>query len=169
MARSRRAKPAFDAARNPTLAPPANAAQYICLVYQDERKIAALADEELDAIVAACMDWIGELERSGQHVFSAGLQSVKTAVTVRRRDGRISSTDGPFAETKEHLGGLTTISAGDLNEAIAIASKLPATKIGTVEVRPVLRSDVAPGDPVDRRIAASIRRCAGIAQPSIQR
>jgi hypothetical protein len=168
MAHSEKPKPAFDPARNPTFgSPDEGSMQYVCLVYQDDQRIAALPDKELDAIVSGCTAWIGDLERSGHHVFSAGLQALSTAITLRERSGKISSTDGPFAETKEHLGGFSIIAARDLNEAIAIASKLPAAKIGTVEVRPILKSDVELADPVDRKIAASIRRCVAIADTSI--
>jgi hypothetical protein len=168
MPRSDNDKPAFDPARNPTFTPAADGTmQYLCLVYQDDKKIAALPDKELDAIVGACTAWIQDLEASGHHVFSAGLQAVSTAITLRERNGRMSSTDGPFAETKEHLGGFTIIAARDLNEAIAIASKLPALSIGTVEVRPVLKTEVELPDPLDRKIAASIRRCVGTAETSI--
>jgi hypothetical protein len=168
MPRTRNSKPALNPARNPTVTPRGEGSmQYVCLVYQDGRKIAALPDKELDALVAGCTGWVEDLERSGHHVFSAGLQSVSSAVTVTERNGKISSTDGPFAETKEHLGGFTIISARDLNEAIAIASKLPAAKIGRVEVRPVLKTDLDLPDPLDRKVAASIRRCIGIAGTSI--
>jgi hypothetical protein len=160
MSRVRGSKRVLNPAQNPTVAPRGRGSmQYICLVYQDEKKIAALPDTELDHLVAGCTDWVEDLERSGHHVFSAGLQSVATAVTLAHRNGKISSTDGPFAETKEHLGGFTIINARDLNEAIAIASKLPAAKIGTLEVRPVLKPDVDMPEALDRRIAASIRRC----------
>ncbi len=168
MARNEKARPALDPARNPTVTPVGEGSmQYLCLVYQDERKIAALPDEELDAIVRGCTAWIEDLESSDRHVLSAGLQAVSTAITLRERNGKVLPTDGPFAETKEHLGGFTIIAARDLNEAIAIASKLPAARIGAVEVRPVLKPDVELADPLDRKIAASIRRCVGTAETSI--
>lgn len=163
-------KPGMNPAQNPTLtAVGEGAMQYLCLVYQDDRKLAALPDAELDSIVAGCMAWVEDLEKNGQHVLSAGLQSVGTAVSLRQRNGRISATDGPFAETKEHLGGFTILKARDLNEAIAIASKLPATRTATVEVRPLLKPDVALSEALDRKISASIRRCAGGTESSISR
>ena len=161
-------KRALEAAHNPTLTPVGDGPmEYLCLVYQDDKKLAAMADAELDSIVGGCTGWVEDLERNGQHVLSAGLQSVRTAVTVRSRNGKISATDGPFAETKEHLGGFTIIRARDLNEAIAIASKLPAALTGSVEVRPLLKPDVALSDSLDRKIAASIRRCVGESDTSI--
>jgi len=169
MARTQTArKRPLDPAQNPTVTPVGDGPmEYLCLVYQDDKKLAAMADAELDAIVSGCTDWLEDLERNGLHVLSAGLQSVRTAVTVRGRNGKISATDGPFAETKEHLGGFTIIRARDLNEAIAIASKLPAALIGSVEVRPLLKPDIALDVPLDRKIAASIRRCVGESDTSI--
>jgi hypothetical protein len=161
-------KRVLDPAHNPTVTPVGDGPmEYLCLVYQEDRKLAAMADAELDAIVSGCTGWVEDLERNGAHVLSAGLQSVRTAVTVRSRNGKISATDGPFAETKEHLGGFTIIRARDLNEAIAIASKLPAALTGSVEVRPLLKPDIALTDPLDRKIAASIRRCVGESDTSI--
>src|SRR5437868_14083453 len=128
-------KPQHDPSLDPTLKPVGDGAmEYLCLIYQDDNKLAALSDSELDSIMGGCIGWTEDLEQNGHHVLCAGLQSVHTAVTVRNRNGKISATDGPFAETKEHLGGFALIRARDLNEAIAIASKLPAAIIGSVEV-----------------------------------
>jgi hypothetical protein len=161
-------KPRLDPLLNPTLAPVGDGAmQYLCVVYQDDEKLAALSDAELDSIVGSCIAWVENLEQSGHHVLSAGLQSTHTAVTVRSRNGKVSSTDGPFAETKEHLGGFTIIRARDLNEAIAIAAKLPAAITGSVEVRPLMKPDVELADALDRRIAGAIRRCVGVPETSI--
>jgi len=131
--------------------------KYVCLVYHEGKKIEALAQAELEALVGECGAWVEELERGGHHVYSAGLQSVRTASTVRNRDGRVSVTDGPFAETKEYLGGFTILDAHDLNEAIGLASKLPAARLGSIEVRPVLEQGAELTDPVDRMIGAAIR------------
>ena len=132
--------------------------QYLCLVYHEDARLEALSERELDAIVGECVDWVDDLERSGRHIYSAGLESIRSATTLRSRNGKVSTTDGPFAETKEYLGGFTLIRARDLNEAIAIASTLPAARIATIEVRPVLQSDAGSNDPIDRKIAASLRR-----------
>src|SRR6516164_8180391 len=96
--------------------------------------------EQLAAIVAECdaaAAWVEELKRGGHHIFSAGLQSVRTATTVRNRNGKPSMTDGPFAETKECLGGFTIIEARDLNEALQLVAKFRAG-IVTIEVRPLM-------------------------------
>jgi hypothetical protein len=140
--------------------------QYLCLVYQEEKKLDALSQDQLDAVVGACIGWVEELEKSGHHIFSAGLQSVRTATTVRHRNGKVSLTDGPFAETKEFLGGFTLIKARDLNEAIRLASKFPASHLGSMEVRPVLESDGELSDSLDQKIAAAFRRNAPGTDPT---
>jgi hypothetical protein len=132
--------------------------KYICLVYHDEKQLDALSPGELEALVGECGAWVEDLQKGGHHVFSAGLQCVRTAATLRRRNGTLATTDGPFAETKEFLGGFTIIDARDLNEAIQLASKLPAVGIGSIEVRPVLEPDAELTDPLDRKLGAAIRR-----------
>jgi hypothetical protein len=130
--------------------------RFLCLVYQEEAKLAALSQCELDSVVGACIGWAEELENSGHHIMSAGLQSVRSAATVRIRDGLLSTTDGPFAETKEYLGGFTLIQAKDLDEALQIAAKFPAAHLGSMEVRPVLEPGVTVADPVDKKIQAGM-------------
>jgi hypothetical protein len=104
--------------------------KYACLVYLGQDKLRAVQDAEC----AACGD--GFRER-GLLLAAEALQPVDTATTVRVRHGRVSVTDGPFAETKEQLAGFYLIEAADLNEAISIASKIPPAREGSVEVRPV--------------------------------
>jgi hypothetical protein len=140
--------------------------KYLCLVYHEEQRLAALSQAQMDGLVRACMNWVQDLERSGQHVFSAGLQSVGTAATVRHRDGKLSVTDGPFAETKEFLGGFTMIEARDFNEAIQIASRFPSARIGSMEVRPVLDPTRELSSPLDQKIGAAISRVAPDVEPS---
>ena|SRR5579872_3210738 len=140
--------------------------KYLCLVYHEEEKLAALSQAQMEGLVGACMSWVEELEKSGQHVFSAGLQSIATATTVRNRGGKLSVTDGPFAETKEFLGGFTLINARDLNEAIQIASKFPSARLGSMEVRPLLEPDEMLTTPLDQKIAAAIRRIAPGVDPA---
>ena len=134
------------------------AMKYLCLVYHDETKFGDLSQAELDAIVRDGLAWVEELRRDGRHVFSAALQSVRAAASLRQRNNALSVTDGPFAETKEFLAGFTVVDARDLNEAIQIASKLPAARFGTVEVRPVLEVDTVSTDALDRKIAGILRR-----------
>jgi hypothetical protein len=104
--------------------------KYLCLVYGEEERIAAMDDHE-------CLAYDAGLRDSGRCVASEALEPVATATTVRVRNGRLSVSDGPFAETKEQLAGFYLIEARDLDEAIQLASKIPPAKVGCVEVRPV--------------------------------
>jgi hypothetical protein len=112
--------------------------EYLCLVYADEAKINTLPQDQVDALIDETMAANEELAASGHLILAAALEQVASAAAVRVRDGRLSATDGPFAETNEQLGGFWLIEARDLNEAIHIAGRLPSARIGTVEVRPVI-------------------------------
>ncbi len=104
--------------------------KYLCLVYLEPQKFNAVPDKEC----FAC----GEgLRQSGALLAAEPLYPVETATTVRVRNGRMTVTDGPFAETKEHLAGFYLIDARDLNEAIQVAAKIPPAREGSIEVRPV--------------------------------
>jgi hypothetical protein len=130
--------------------------KYICLVYHEEEKLDSLSSAELEGLAGECGAWVKKL--GNHHVFSAGLQCVRTARTLRNWNGKRAISDGPFAETKEFLGGFTVINAGDLNEAIQLASTHPAVRLASVEVRPVLEPDTEPTDPLDQKIVAAIRQ-----------
>ena len=91
----------------------------------------------MDGLVGECLAVDEELRKSGYVMASEALQPVQTATTVRVRNGRLSTTDGPFAETKEQLGGFFLIDARDLNDAIQVAAKIPSARLGSIEVRPV--------------------------------
>ena len=104
--------------------------KYLCLVYGEEAQIAHMDDHE-------CLAYDGSLRESGRCVASEALESVATATTVRVRHGRLSVSDGPFAETKEQLAGFYLVEARDLNEAIALAAKIPPARVGSIEIRPV--------------------------------
>jgi hypothetical protein len=132
--------------------------KFACLVYYEQKE--AMSDADLPAIVAECQDaaaWNEQLRRGGHHVFTAGLQSVSTARTVRNRNGTVSITDGPFAETKECLGGFTIIEAKDLDEALELVSKFPA-RLTSVEVRPVMDANAKLTDPGDLKVADALQR-----------
>jgi hypothetical protein len=135
--------------------------RFACLIYHEEKALNALSDEDqLAAIVAECAAasaWVEELKQGGYHVFSAGLQSTHTARTVPKRNGKLSVTDGPFAETKEILGGFTIIEARDHSEALHLVAKFPA-RLTSVELRPVMEPHGELTDPGDRRIAAAVRQ-----------
>jgi hypothetical protein len=112
--------------------------KYLCLVYHEETAVDALPAREYDAIVNEVLAYREDLRQSGHYIASSPLQPVQTATTIRVRGGKVSITDGPFAETREQLGGFYLIEARDLNEAIRLASKMPPARIGSVEVRPLM-------------------------------
>lgn len=111
--------------------------KYLCLVYHEEAQIDALPKSEYEAIVADVLDYREELRQGGHYIASSPLQPVATAMTIRVRGGKLSITDGPFAETREQLGGFYLIEARDLNEAIRLASEMPPARVGSIEVRPL--------------------------------
>ena len=111
--------------------------QYGCLIYLEEAKFAAMPQAQRDGFVNAMLDNDDDMRRNGHYVASNALQTPLNAASVRVRSGKLLVTDGPFAETKEHLGGYILIEARDLNEAIAVAGRIPMATVGTIEVRPV--------------------------------
>ena len=112
--------------------------RYLCLVYADEAAVNALPQPEVDALIDEMLASNRALAASGQLVLAEALEQVEAATTVRVRNGRLSVTDGPFAETHEQLGGFVLIEARDLNQAIQIAGRIPGARLGSVEVRPVI-------------------------------
>lgn len=113
--------------------------KYLCLVYSDENTLHSHPDSPHDS---ECNAYAEKVQGSGRMLAAEALQSVSTATTIRVRSGKVSITDGPFAETKEQLAGFYLVDAHDLNEAIQIASGIPAARVGSVEVRPVRQLDV---------------------------
>lgn len=111
--------------------------KYLCMAYEDEGVLNALSRSEWDALRNETLSYLKDLQSQGHVIAAEALQSVRTSTTVRVRDGRVAVTDGPFAETKEQLGGFFLINAADLNEAIRIASKWPSARLGSIEVRPI--------------------------------
>jgi hypothetical protein len=111
--------------------------KYLCLAFEEESKLNALTREQWASLRQETLDYVKDLRESGHLIATEPLQSASSAVSVRVRDGNLSTTDGPFAETKEQLGGIFLIDARDLNEAIQIAAEWPSARIGTIEVRPV--------------------------------
>lgn len=111
--------------------------QYLFLIYLEEATFAVMSPDEREGYVPAMLAYDEELRRSGNYVTSAALKLPTEAVTVRAWDGRLATTDGPFAETKEHLSGFTLVEARDLNEAIQLAARMPLARAGSIEVRPI--------------------------------
>jgi hypothetical protein len=111
--------------------------KYLCLIYEDEKKYTSMPKTESDAFTNEYFMFTEGIQKSGHYVAGEALQPVGTATTVRIRNGKVSTTDGPFAETKEQLAGFYLVDAENLDEAIQIAAKIPPAREGTIEVRPV--------------------------------
>ncbi len=111
--------------------------KYLCLAYEEESKLDALSRGEWDLLRHETLDYGEQLRKGGYLLSAEPLQSTRTATTVRVRHGQLAITDGPFAETRETLGGFFLVEARDLNEAIRIASRWPSARLGSIEVRPV--------------------------------
>lgn len=112
--------------------------RYLCLVYFEAKDLQALSPGEDAALTRESLAYDKELDRHGQLVMAHALQPVSSATTVRVRNGKLSTTDGPFAETKEILGGFILIEARDLDQAIEIAGGIPLARLGSIEVRPIM-------------------------------
>jgi hypothetical protein len=111
--------------------------KYLCLVYQEEKQEQHVPREQIEQAKKDYWAFAEGIKQSGNYLGSHGLQHTDQATTVRLRNGKLSTTDGPFAETKEQLGGYFLIEAKDRDEAIQIASRIPSAKWGSIEVRPV--------------------------------
>src|SRR5262245_23700028 len=111
--------------------------KFLCLIYHDEKAVETLSESEMMAGLGEMIAFGNKIKLSGHHLASQRLQPARTAMTVRNRNGKVIMTDGPFAETKEQPGGFYLVEAKDLDEALEVASKIPATRWGSVEVRPV--------------------------------
>jgi hypothetical protein len=111
--------------------------KYLCMVIVDEKKLNAMSESELQTLDDESLAFDDTLRKRGHLLAAQALESVQAATTVRVRSGKVSITDGPFAETNEQIGGFILIEAKDLNEAIQLASKIPAIRLGGVEVRPI--------------------------------
>ena len=112
--------------------------KYLCLIYDEEKKLAAMPKSEGDAIMGEYFAFTEGIKKSGHYLGGNALQPVQTATTVRVRNGKVSTTDGPFAETTEQLGGYYLIEAKNLDDAIQVAAKIPSSRIGSIEVRPIM-------------------------------
>ena len=112
--------------------------QYLLLIYDQEKIWDDMSKEESGKMFAEYGAFSSDIRKSGHFVAGDALQPVRTATSVRVRDGKTTTTDGPFAETREQLGGYYLINAKDLDEAIKIAARIPSAKVGTIEIRPVM-------------------------------
>ena len=114
--------------------------KYLCLVYFDEKTFSAMPESPSDK---ECFAFGEGIRKTGQYVTGQALQPTTTARAVRVRNGRASITDGPFAETKEQLGGFYLIEAKDIDEAAQLAARIPPARVGTIEVRPIRELDLS--------------------------
>ena len=112
--------------------------KYLCLVFFDEKKHNALSEQEHQQLTDEALEYDEFLRKGGHFITANALQPVHAASTVRVRNGKVSVTDGPFAETNEQIGGFILIEAKDLNEAIQLASGIPPIRLGGIEVRPIM-------------------------------
>ena len=111
---------------------------YLLLIYDDEKVWEAMPEAQRNELFGEYMTFTKQIKDSGHYRAGEALQPISTATSVRVRDGKTSRTDGPFAETREQLGGYYLIDAKDLDEATAIAARIPSARIGTIEVRPIM-------------------------------
>ena len=112
--------------------------KYLALVYYNEQQMQAMSQAEWDSLNRECINCVGKLTEQGHFLDGAPLEPTTTATTLRVRDGKVSVTDGPFAETKEVLGGYYILECENLDEALTYAAKIPTAAFGSIEVRPVL-------------------------------
>jgi hypothetical protein len=113
------------------------AMKYLCLIYEDETRWQKMPKGEMDELYAEYSAFKDGITKSGHLLGCNPLQPTNAATTVRVRNGKVSTTDGPFAETKEQLGGYFLIEARDFNDAIHVASRVPGARFGSIEVRPI--------------------------------
>lgn len=112
--------------------------KYLLLIYSDEVQDAQATPEQMETMMGAYWAFTKELREAGKNLGGEALQPTTTATTVRVRDSKTVTTDGPFAETKEQLGGFYMIEADNLDEAISWAAKIPGAQVGSIEVRPIM-------------------------------
>ena len=115
--------------------------KYLCLIYDEEKKLNTMSKADGEAMMGEYFGFTEGIKKSGHYLSGNALQPVQTATTVRVRNGKVSTTDGPFAETQEQLGGYYLIEAKDLNDAIRVAAQIPSSRIGSIEVRPIMEFD----------------------------
>lgn len=112
--------------------------KYILLIHDEEKGWGTISDAERQAVMAEYRQFTQQIKSSGQYVGGSQLQPTSTATSVRVRNGKRVVTDGPFAETREQLGGYYLVDAKDLDEAIGLAARIPSARFGTIEVRPLV-------------------------------
>jgi len=112
--------------------------KYLLLIYENEASFAGVSEAEQGKIFEEYMQYTNDIKKKGHYIGGEALQPVSTATTVKMKNGKTLTTDGPFAETREQLGGFYLVEAKDLDEAIALAARIPASRTGSIEVRPIM-------------------------------
>jgi hypothetical protein len=112
--------------------------KYLLLIYENEAVATGLSEAEQGKVFQEYMDYTQRIHKDGNYLAGEALQPISTATTVRVKNGKTLTTDGPFAETREQLGGFYMVEAKDLDEAVALAAAIPAARTGSVEVRPIM-------------------------------
>ena len=118
--------------------------KYLLLIYENEKAFEAISEAEQGKIFQEYMDYTNGIKKAGNYIAGEALQPISTATTVRVKNGKTLTTDGPFAETREQLGGFYLVEAKDLDEAIKLAAGIPDARAGSIEVRPIM-----PTPPID--------------------
>ena len=129
--------------------------KYACLGYMDEKKWEQMSESERNAFVDECFAYDEVLRRNGHFAGGEALQGPRSAATLRYRNGRVSITDGPYAETKEQIGGIMILEARDLNHAIQLMSKHPGVRGGPFEIRPIADLSEMVEESAERRTHAA--------------
>jgi len=131
--------------------------KYVLLIYDDEKIWESMSPDESGAIMHEYFTFTQSLRDGGQYRAGEALQPIATSTTVRVRNGQLQTTDGPFAETREQLGGFYLVDAANLDEAIALAARIPSARLGSIEVRPVMVYSQAPSLPQSSAEGAAAR------------
>jgi hypothetical protein len=132
--------------------------KYICLGYYEPAKHALMTEAERNAMFDECLEYDDHLSRNGHYAFGEAIQPAETALTVYWKNGKVATTDGPFAETKEQLGGILVLEARDMNHAIQLMSQHPSVKYGSIfEIRPVADFEGIRSQSEQRRQKAAAR------------
>lgn len=118
--------------------------RYLCLIYEDQTLWEKMPKADAEKVYGEYFAFQDAIQKSGHYVGGEALQPTHTATTVRVRNGKVSTTDGPFVETKEQLGGYFLVEAKDLNDAIQVASRIPGARLGSIEVRPIMDTSQPP-------------------------
>src|SRR5678815_4481654 len=118
--------------------------KYLLLIYESEAGFAGMSGDEQARIFEEYMVYTKNIKKSGNYIGGEALQAISTATTVRVKNGKTLTTDGPFAETREQLGGFYLVEAKDLDEATSIAARIPSVRFGCIEVRPIMETPPIP-------------------------